>query len=47
MTITMDGYIKDLLADMQITGEKPTPATEQLHEIDETSPRLSEEQRRH
>ena len=45
MTITMDGYIKDLLTDMQITGEKSTPATERLHEIDETSPRLSEDQR--
>ena len=42
MRITMNGYLKELLSDMAITVSKPTPANEQLFEVDESSPKLDE-----
>jgi hypothetical protein len=41
--VTMDGYIKDMLALYEVEGTRVTPALSDLFEIDAQSPKLSSE----
>lgn len=41
--VTMEGYINDMLREYEVTGGAKTPATTKLHDIDESSEKLSKE----